>query len=197
MLTDFRAGSGSEAQTQDARTLRKDGFRPGDPEWEGIGISSFLAKPRIAAAATGLTPEGDPVVGDYKFTDEFPIAQGFEENIEFFDLTYQDAQLVELDMAFAAIAPLLWMRAGGEGLRIDERASTFTVADTYAILFNVDAAKALEDGIKNATSLRIVYVVTDDEKQFQMIASGFRHRVEVVQLYESYLRTFEINTRME
>ena len=43
----------------------------------------------IEAAVTGRTPDGDPIKGDYKFTDEFPMADGFEENVEFFTLTYE------------------------------------------------------------------------------------------------------------
>jgi hypothetical protein len=41
---------------------------------------------RIATAITGTTPEGANIKGDYKFTDEFPMAEGFEENAEFFTL---------------------------------------------------------------------------------------------------------------
>ena len=60
------------------------------------------------------------------------------ENVEFFDLTYQDPQIVSLDMAFEAVAPLLWLRAGSKGRRIDINNGSFDVADTYSILFDVD-----------------------------------------------------------
>ena len=53
------------------------------------GICEYITKPRIAAAITGKTPDGEPIKGDYKFTDEFPMADGFEENVEFFTLTYE------------------------------------------------------------------------------------------------------------
>ena len=31
------------------------------------------------ASATGKTPDGEDIENDYKFTDEFPMADGFEE----------------------------------------------------------------------------------------------------------------------
>jgi adenine-specific DNA-methyltransferase len=43
----------------------------------------------------------------------------------------------------------------------------------------------------------VAFIVTDDEKQFQRVAALLPGRVETVRLYESYLRTFEINTGKE
>jgi adenine-specific DNA-methyltransferase len=122
------------------------------------------------------------------------MSDGFEENVEFFTLTHENPALVELDMAFERIAPLLWMRAGSEGRRIDERSDTFDVADTYAVLFNVDASKPFLAAVEKADGLRIAYIVTDDETQYQAVAGQLPDVVESVRLYESYLRTFQINT---
>src|SRR5690606_33698819 len=100
--------------------LRDDSLRPGDLEWEQLGICDFITKPRIEAAITGRTPTGDPIKGDYKFTDEFPMADGFEENVEFFTLTYEAPLRVSSNREFAKIAPLLWLRAGSQGGRIED-----------------------------------------------------------------------------
>lgn len=143
---------------------------------------------------SGLTPDGKPISGEYKFNDVFPMADGLEENVEFFTLTYENAALVELDMAFERIAPLLWMRAGSQGRRIEARTDTFDVADAYAVLFKVDASRSFLDAVEKAGELRIAYIVTDDETQYQAIAGQLPDGVESVRLYESYLRTFQINT---
>jgi len=74
----------NEVSFEEAKKLTKDGFRPGDPEWERLGICDYVTKPRIEAAITGKTPAGEPIKGDYKFTDEFPMADGFEANARFF-----------------------------------------------------------------------------------------------------------------
>jgi adenine-specific DNA-methyltransferase len=184
----------NEVSNDEAAGLRKLGHRRGEPEWEVLGICEHITKPRITAAITGLTPNGVPLPGEYRFADEFPMADGFDENVEFFDITYEDPRLVALDMAFPAIAPLLWMRAGSQGRRIDDHADTYDIADTYAVLFNIDAIGPFLTAVEETPGLRVVYVVTDDEKQFQMLASSLPARLEAVRLYESYLRTFEINT---
>lgn len=184
----------NEVAVREAHALRTAGHRPGDSEWESHGICDYITKPRIQAAVTGRTPEDNPVSESYKFADEFPMSEGFEENVEFFTLTYENPAIVELDLAFERIAPLLWMRAGSEGRRIDERSGTFDVADTYAVLFNVDASRAFLPAVDKAEKLRVAFIVTDDETQFQAVASQLRDEIDAVRLYETYLRTFQINT---
>ena len=177
------------AKEQDA--LIDKGLRPGDPDWEQYGICDFITKPRVAAAITGKTPEGDPVKGEYKFTDVFPIAGGFEENAEFFTLTYEAKSAVNHNLAYARIAPMLWLRAGARGRRIDKLpAGGWAVADTYALLTVVDAATPFIDAISVIDDLRVAYIVTDDDRRFQSIAKRLPKGVEPVRLYESYLTNF-------
>jgi adenine-specific DNA-methyltransferase len=109
----------NEVKAEEQIAHRKARLRPGDSEWEKFGICEYITKPRIASAITGTTPEGKDVIGDYKFTDEFPMAEGFDENAEFFSLTYETPVAVSHNRAFAQIAPLLWMRTGSQGRRID------------------------------------------------------------------------------
>jgi adenine-specific DNA-methyltransferase len=109
----------NEVAADEQKALREQGLRPGDPEWEQWGICDYITKPRVAAAITGLTPNGEPITGDYKFTDEFPMSDGFEENAEFFTLTYETPVAVSHNLAFGKVAPLLWMRAGSQGRRIE------------------------------------------------------------------------------
>jgi adenine-specific DNA-methyltransferase len=59
--------------------LREQGLTTRDPEWEKWGICDYITKPRVQAAITGKTPEGKSIKGDYKFIDEFPMSEGFEE----------------------------------------------------------------------------------------------------------------------
>nr|WP_237422013.1 DNA methyltransferase [Gordonia sp. SID5947] len=217
LILDFFAGSGTTAHAvmrlnreDDGRrrsilvtnnevndeevSLLKRGLRPGDSDWDSRGICERVTKPRITAAVTGCTPEGITIDGDYAFSDEYPMADGFEENVEFFTLTYENAALVELDLAFERISPLLWLRAGAEGRVIDIRCDTFDVAEKYAVLFSVDAASAFLSVVDRTKGLRVVYIVTDDEPQYQAIVGQLPDGVEPVRLYESYLRTFQINT---
>jgi adenine-specific DNA-methyltransferase len=177
------------ASQQDA--LRKNGLRPGDTEWEKWGICDHITKPRVEAAITGKTPNGEPVKGDYRFTDEFPMADGLDENAEFFTLTYETPVSVNHNMAFARIAPLLWLRAGSLGKRIDKLpADGWAVVDAYGLLVDVDAATPFVKAVSKAKELRVAYIVTDDDRRFQAIARRMPEGAQPVRLYESYLTNF-------
>lgn len=186
----------NEVSLEDSVSMRAEGTRPGSPEWESLGICDHITRPRIEAAITGTTPVGQPIKGDYKFTDEFPMAEGFKENVEFVELTYLDAEEVELDMAFAGIAPLLWMRAGSRGAVIEQRADAgdplpYAITDVYAVLFDSDQWRPfIEDLPGSATT---VFVVTDSASVFAGVASELPDGLDVVRLYENYLTTFAIN----
>lgn len=181
----------NEVAADEQKKLREAGLRPGDPEWEEWGICDYITKPRVAAAITGKTPDGEPIKGDYKFTDEFPMADGFEESAEFFTLTYETPVSVNYNLAFSRIEPLLWLRAGAQGGRIDKIPKEgWAVTDAYCLLSNVDAATPFIKALAKADGVRVAYIVTDDDRRFQAIAKRLPERVEVVRLYESYLTNF-------
>ena len=184
----------NEVAADEQAALRKAGLRPGDPDWESKGICEYITKPRIAAAITGMTPKGEPIKGVYKFTDEFPMAEGFEENVEFFNLTYETPIAISHNRAFQRIAPLLWMRAGSEGRRIDEIPEQgWEVADTYGLLLDLDCAAPFCKAVKSVPDLRIAYIVTDDDRRFQSVVRSLPQNVEAVRLYESYLSNFRFS----
>ena len=181
----------NEVAADEQKALREQGLRPGDAEWEKHGICDYITKPRVQAAITGNTPGGEPIKGDYKFTDEFPMAEGFEENAEFFTLTYEAKDAVNHNLAYARIAPLLWLRAGAQGKRIDKLpADGWAVADTYGLLSEVDKATPFIKAVNKAKGLRVAYIVTDDDRRFQAIAKRLPDGVVPVRLYESYLTNF-------
>tara|TARA_E500000318_G_C3569124_1_gene217039 strand:+ start:362 stop:2491 length:2130 start_codon:yes stop_codon:yes gene_type:complete len=184
----------NEVATDEQTALRKGGLRPGDPDWEKWGICDYITKPRIKAVITGKTPDGEVIKGDYKFTDEFPMADGFEENAEFFTLTYETPVAVAHNRSFSRIAPLLWMRAGSQGRRIDmESTDGWEVADTYGVLKDLDRAAPFVDVVIKKKTIRVAYIVTDDERRFQSVAQRLPDVVEPVRLYESYLTNFRFS----
>lgn len=184
----------NEVSADEQKALRKKGLRPGDPDWEALGICDYITKPRIEAAITGKTPEGKSIKADYKFTDEFPMADGFEENVEFFRLTYEAPRPVAHHRSFEAIAPLLWLRAGAQGRRIDKPVDGFDIADTYGVLFDLDAAEDFLSALHEAPSVRMAFIVTDDDRGFAAVCRDLPAEVEAMRLYASYLNNFTINT---
>ncbi|MBG6218615.1 adenine-specific DNA-methyltransferase [Arthrobacter sp. CAN_A6] len=182
----------NEVSSDEQRKLRAKNLRPGDPEWEQHGICEAITKPRIRAAITGRTPEDEPIKGDYKFVDEFPMSDGFVENAAFFTLTYESPWRVSTDRAFAAIAPMLWLRAGAKGQQIDNLLEGWAVAEAYGIIKNLDLAADFIAAVQAQSDIRIAYIVTDDEGRYQQIANEIPG-IETVRLYEEYLLNCESN----
>ncbi|GAA4314505.1 hypothetical protein GCM10023115_28340 [Pontixanthobacter gangjinensis] len=182
----------NEVSADEQKALIKKGFRAGDPEWEKWGICDYITKPRIEAAITGVTPQGKPIEGEYKFNDEFPISDGFNENAEFFTLSYHTPLAVNHNLAFKQIAPLLWMKAGSRGKRIQELPERgWEVADSYALLVDLDKSSEFIKPVKASKSITMVFIVTNDDRRFQAIVRQLPESVEPVRLYESYLKNFQ------
>ena len=184
----------NEVAAEEQNDLRKKKLRPGDDDWEKWGICEYITKPRIKASITGKTPEGEDIVGEYKFTDKFPISEGFEENAEFFTLTYETPIAINHSRAFGRIAPLLWMRAGSKGRCIEKAPDAgWELADTYGLLIDLDQAGTFCKAVKGVDSLRIAYIVTDDDRRFQSVTRNLPDTIEPVRLYESYLNNFRFS----
>jgi len=184
----------NEVAAEEQKKLTGKGLRPGDAGWENLGICDHITKPRIGAAIMGKTPNDEPIKGDYKFTDEFPMADGFQENAEFFTLTYEAPVAVSHNHAFSRIAPLLWMMAGSEGKRIDDIPKEgWAVADSYALLTDLDKASRFCKEVDSKDGIRLVFIVTDDERRFQSVAQNLSRNVEAVRLYEAYLTNFRFS----
>lgn len=186
----------NEVGADEAKELRKQGLRPGDPAWEALGICDYITKPRIAAAISGKTLAGQPIKGSYRFVDEFPMAEGFAENAEFFTLTYEDSSLVSLGRKFAAIAPLLWLKAGARGERIDAvDPAGWSLPDDacYGVLFEASAWSAFVDATSRRDDLTHVFVVTDSLVEYQQIVARLDPGIATTRLYADYLRSFQIN----
>lgn len=185
----------NEVSSDEQKSLRANGLRPGDSNWEKLGICDYITKPRIQAAITGKSHAGKAIDGSYKFVDPFPISEGFQENAAFFTLTYEGPLSVAHHRAFNKIAPLLWMRAGSEGRCIDSLGDRgWDTAETYGVLENLDNARGFVGALDVSPKARLAFIVTDDGRAFQMVCSSLPSHVTPVRLYESYLTNFEINS---
>ena len=118
----------------------------------------------------------------------------FEENAEFFTLTYETSIAIGHNRAFDHVSTLLWMRAGCEGRRIYSLPkSGWDVADTYGLLLDLDQATKFCNAIKISKNMRLAFIVTDDDRRFQSVARRLPESVESVRLYESYLSNFQFS----
>jgi adenine-specific DNA-methyltransferase len=188
----------NEVSIDEANELRLRGVLPGDAEWGALGICEYITKPRIRAAISGITTTGSPVAGNYRFVDEFPMADGLLENAEFFTLTYEDPTLVSLGRRFGAIAPLLWLRAGARGERITsvaEEGWSIPESGCYGILFDTTVWAPFVAAAARRDDLTHAFIVTDSLVEYQQIVARLDPTLPTTRLYADYLRSFEINTR--
>lgn len=183
----------NEVSAREQGTLRRTGLRPGDAEWEALGICDHVTKPRLEAAITGTTPDGGAISGEYRFNLQSDMSDGFEENAAFFTLTYEAPLSVRHNRAFERIAPMLWMRAGSRGRVITDLGEDgWDVAETYGVLENLDQAGDFVARVTEEESVRTAFIVTDDDSAFQMVCRDLPSQVLSVRLYESYLQNFQL-----
>lgn len=176
----------NEVGVKQAKELRKVGHHPGDPEWETRGVFEYVTRPRISTIVTGRRPDGST------------YSDGMAANVEFLDLTYLDPGMVRRGREFEAIAPLLWLRAGAVGERIDSIPEWgWALTPSYGVLFDVDALTPFATAVSAAAiavqAPGLLFVVTDSETEFQHAVERLPVGIETVQLYEDYLSNFTVN----
>ncbi|MDO8382336.1 MAG: site-specific DNA-methyltransferase [Microbacterium sp.] len=211
VVLDFFAGSGSTAEAvmrlnaedggtrqciivtnnevgaRNAADLRRTGAVPGDQAWEAEGVFHKVTRPRIETIVTGIRLDGSK------------YSNGLDENVAFFKLTYEDQNLIALGRRFDAVAPLLWMKAGGVGPVVRRRGDALWALPSgaiYGVLFAPAQAKAFAELIAvHDCDLRHLFVVTDSESEFQEAVAylPLELRLETTRLYADYLHSFEIN----
>ncbi len=188
----------NEVSVDEAESLRSKGLEPGDTEWEALGIFEYVTRPRLTAAFTGITPEGNPVRGDYRFTDEFPIADGFDENVEFYRVDFLDPDEVARGDAFKTIVPILWMLAGCRGEREESKGSMpwfIPKHSPFAVLIQEKQFRAFREKLTERKDIEWVFLITDSEENFGQMRRKLGRKYQCVQLYKSYLENFRINTQ--
>lgn len=133
-------------------------------------------------------------VQDSAVPDAFSISDGFEENVVFYDLDYLEPTVVQADMAFNEIAPLLWLKAGSKG-RVIQHCEKYDITDNYAVLFDYRYIGAFTREVQKKPDVKTIFIVTDHDARYRDMCATFPDR-NVTQLYESYLRSFEISSEV-
>lgn len=188
----------NEVAADEQKALTRQGLRPGAAEWEAQGICRHITFPRLAAAITGRTPEGAPIKGDYKFNDEFPMAEGLAANLEYFRLDFLDKDHVALGRQFREILPILWLRAGAMGPRPELPKNkpippmVIPEHNPFAVLVEETRYADFTAELEGRDDLTHAYLVTDSEEAFQEMAGQLKVP-NVIQLYRDYLENFVIN----
>jgi adenine-specific DNA-methyltransferase len=196
IFVDFFAGSGTTAHA--TMLLNKlDGGRRRSISVTNNDVSSSMREALLAKGARSIDPEWSQC-GTFEAVTAARIrgalnSNQLDENVEFFTLTYESAMRVQANREFSRIAPLLWLRAGSEGRRIESLPDGWDVADTYGVIEDMDKTESFIEAMAANQRAKLAFVVTDEDRFFEAIDRAVLEGVETVRLYDSYLRNFEID----
>ena len=187
----------NEVSAEEAKALTAQGYQPGDPEWEKLGIARYVTWPRTVCSIEGHDINDKPLKGNYLGSDR-PMADGFQANAAFFKLGFLDKNAIALGRQFREMLPTLWMKAGACGpcpvLDGDEMPAMLVLPENrFAVLIEESAFTAFEDAIREHPQISTIYIVTDYEAGYRAMSRSFEGK-QTYQLYRDYLDNFRINT---
>lgn len=171
----------NELAAKDDQSLRKKGHRPGDAVYEAKGVFENVTWPRLKTVVTGVREDGSV------FSDGIP------GRVAFFDLEYLDEPLIEADLAFEAVLPMLWLRSGalGQVPRSLEHSDGPLVHRNIAVLRDIGGYR---QSLVDWAGIEYAYIVSESPAVFSEVAAQLSEHVRPVHLYTRYLTTFAINT---
>ncbi len=187
----------NEVSDQEAKALTKQGYKPGDEEWERLGIARYVNWPRTICSIEGHDVNGQPLKGEYIGTDHREMKEGFEANCVFFKLNFLDKTAVALGRQFSELLPMLWMKAGAIGtcpqLENDEIPEMLVLPDNhFAVLTDEKVFNLFVDEVNQHEEITMVYLVVDSDMMYREMARLFPKK-QTCQLYRDYLDNFRIN----
>lgn len=189
----------NEVSEAEAKVLTKQGYKPGDDEWEKLGIARYVTWPRTVCSIEGHDVNGKPLKGKYLGSDA-PMSDGFKANAAYFKLGFLDRNAVALGRQFKELLPVLWMKAGCVGpcphLAEGDEISDMMILpqNKMAVLIDETSFALFEEQIRKHPEIETVYIITDSERGYKDMAHSLGVR-NTYQLYRNYLDNFKINHR--
>ena len=186
----------NEVSDAEAKEMTAKGLKPGDEEWEKLGIARYVTWPRTVCSIKGENIKGEPLKGNYIGSD-IPMSDGFKANAVYFKLGFLDKTSVALGRQFKEMLPTLWMKAGALGVcpTVSEDIPDMLILpeNKFAVLIDEMAYMTFEKQISEHPEIETIYIVTDSETGYREMIAAFEGK-NTYQLYRDYLDNFRINT---
>lgn len=188
----------NEVSDAEAKEMSKCGLKPGDEEWEKLGIARYVTWPRTVCSIEGHDVNGKPLKGDY-LGSEPPIhmADGFKANAAFFKLGFLDPTAVSLGMRFSEMLPTLWLKTGAKGkcpeLTGEQVPDMLILPENqFAVLINENTFAEFAEKLAEHPEIQTVFLATDYEVNYQSMVKNLNVE-NAYQLYRDYLDHFRVN----
>ncbi|WP_218125756.1 site-specific DNA-methyltransferase [Acidaminococcus fermentans] len=187
----------NEVSDAEAKSLKKQGYKPGDEEWEKLGIARYVTWPRSVCSIEGHDLNGEPLKGNY-IGSNIPMADGFKANATYFKLGFLNKNAVALGRQFKELLPVLWMKANciGPCPQLDtDMLPTMLVLpkNKFAVLIDETFYSEFDDKLMEHPEIKTVYIITDSESAYREMIQSYVDK-DCYQLYRDYLDNFRINT---
>lgn len=185
----------NEVSDAEAKEMSAKGLKPGDEDWEKLGIARYVTWPRTICSIEGHDVNGNPLKGNYLCND-LPMADGFKTNAAFFKLGFLDKTKVSLGMQFKEMLPTLWMKAGAHGpcpiIKAGVPQMLILPENKFAVLNDENCFSAFANELEKHPEVEVVYLVTDYEPSFVSMTQALPG-MQTYQLYRDFLDNFRIN----
>jgi adenine-specific DNA-methyltransferase len=174
----------NEVEEDNARSLAKQGHRPGDAQWEKHGICRSVTWPRSKYTITGQRDDGTELQGEY-LTGDFVTK---EVSRSFHRLGYIDPQELATAARKREIVSLV------EGIPMSQiRSDTaFFVSETRshsaAVLFDDTQRDAFVAALEDMQHVTDFYVVTRSNKLFQEVKTQITELLGPIEVQEEERR---------
>ncbi len=182
----------NEVSDDEGKALIKQGYRPGDNEWNKLGIARYVTWPRTVCSIEGHDINGQPLKGNY-LDGDLPMADGFPANANFFKLGFLDKDSVAFGAQLEKLIPVLWMKAGAIGKcpngQINDKFMVYR-DNRFAILIDTKYAFEFRQEVENG--IEVAYIITDYEPEYREISNSIKVKT-TYHLYRDYLDNFKIN----
>lgn len=187
----------NEVSADEAKMLTAKGFKPGDVEWEELGIAHYVTWPRTVCSIEGHDVNSKPLGGKYIGSD-LPMSDGFKANAAFFKLNFLDKTSIALGRQFKELLPVLWMKGNAVGkcpvLEDEELPNMLVLPENkMAVLIDEIFYPEFEQRLVQSPEIQTVFIVTDSEVAYREMIRAYEGK-DCYQLYRDYLDNFRINT---
>lgn len=187
----------NEVSADEVKMLTAKDSKPGDVEWEELGIAHYVTWPRTVCSIEGHDVNSKPLGGKYIGSD-LPMSDGFKANAAFFKLNFLDKTSVALGRQFKELLPVLWMKGGAIGkcpvLESEELPNMLVLPkNKMAVLIDEIFYPEFEQQLAQHPKIQTVFIVTDSETAYREMIRAYEGK-DCYQLYRDYLDNFRINT---
>ena len=186
----------NEVSDAESKNMEQRGLKPGDKEWEKLGIARYVTWPRTVCSIKGHDVNGNPLKGNYLGSNK-PMADGFIANAAFFKLGFLDKNAVALGRQFKEMLPTLWMKAGAHGPcpSIGEETPDMLILPENKFAVLVDEKQYMEfvEMLDAHPEVETIFIITDSESGYRDMIAGLNVKASY-QLYRDYLDNFCINS---